>query len=98
MPTLQKPLRIINSVEDFGALQTRGTNVLVHDRRSSHLCERNGRWNDTPYWAMQMPTTIVPNHSGIFSVNFLGLLQTFLLDANEMANPALRPEIQLQSR
>lgn len=58
------------------------------------ICEKQGRWNDTPYWAMQMPATVVPDHSGIFNVNFLRLLQTFFLDVNEMADPGLRPVVQ----
>jgi hypothetical protein len=48
-------------------------------------------WNRTPYWAMEMPATIVPDHSGIFNANFVTLLNTFFLDSNEMANPPKRP-------
>jgi hypothetical protein len=58
------------------------------------ICEKRNRWNDTPYWAMQMPATIVPDHSGIFNVNFLALLQTFFLDSNEMADPSRRPVLR----
>ena len=54
------------------------------------ICEKDGRWNDTPYWAMQMPATIVPDHSGIFNVNFLKLVQTFFPSEAEMTNPDLR--------
>jgi hypothetical protein len=60
------------------------------------ICERRGRWNDTSYWAMQMPATVVPDHSGIFNVNFLTLLHTFFPDANEMADPSRRPTIRLR--
>lgn len=58
------------------------------------ICERPGRWNDTPYWAMQMPASIVRDHSGIFNENFVGLLQRFLPDAVQMREPRLRPMLQ----
>jgi hypothetical protein len=54
------------------------------------VCEKHGRWNDTPYWAMEMPTTIVPDHSGIFNANLVGLLSSFLLTPEEMDRPELR--------
>jgi hypothetical protein len=58
------------------------------------ICEKPGRWNDTPYWAMQMPAAIVPDHSGIFNTRFLGLLDAFLLDEQEMADPGRRPTLR----
>ena len=50
-------------------------------------------WNATPYWAMQMPATVVPDHGGIFNANFITLLNTFFLDDQEMAIPNLRPKL-----
>ena len=38
-----------------------------------------GSKNDTPYWIMQMPVQIVPDHSDIFRVEFGLLLQSFVL-------------------
>ena len=35
-------------------------------------------WNKTPYWVMQMPAEMVPDHGTIFTVEFRGLLQQFL--------------------
>jgi hypothetical protein len=61
------------------------------------ICEKRDRWNDTPYWAMQMPATIVPDHSGIFNINFLNLLETFSLDPGEMAVPGYRPTLKLRT-
>ncbi|HEV2200499.1 MAG TPA: hypothetical protein VGR73_11820 [Bryobacteraceae bacterium] len=58
------------------------------------ICEKPGRHNDTPYWAMEMPASIVPDHGGIFNENFIGLLQLFLPDAEEMRNRALRPALR----
>jgi hypothetical protein len=60
------------------------------------ICEKPGRWNDTPYWAMQMPATIVRDHSGIFNTRFLSLLEAFLLDEREMTTTSLRPVLRLQ--
>lgn len=40
---------------------------------------------------MQMPTTIVPDHSGIFNENFIRLLEQFMPSQEEMKDPALRP-------
>jgi hypothetical protein len=69
-------------------------NPLVVTGHTYRICERAGRWNDTPYWAMQMPATIVPDHSGIFNLNFLTLLETFFLSPEQMDNPRLRPSLR----
>ena len=55
------------------------------------ICEGAGRKNDTAYWAMEMPVTIVPDHSGIFNLNFISLLMKFLPSETEMRNPETRP-------
>jgi hypothetical protein len=56
------------------------------------VCEKKDRWNDTPYWAMQMPATIVPDHSGIFNVNFVNLLTSVFLNPQVRApRPQLKP-------
>jgi hypothetical protein len=61
------------------------------------ICEKRDRWNDTPYWAMQMPAIIVPDRSGIFNINFLNLLETFALDPGEIAVPGYRPTLKLRT-
>ena len=48
------------------------------DSKTYCIREKKNRWNDTPYWAMQMPAEIVPDHGGIFRPEFRMLLQTFL--------------------
>jgi hypothetical protein len=58
------------------------------------ICERPGRWNDTPYWAMQMPATIVPDHGHIFNTNFINLLKTFFPSQAEMATPSAGPRLR----
>jgi hypothetical protein len=51
-----------------------------------------GAKNDTPYWIMQMPVAIVPNHTDIFRIEFATLLEAFVLrqvqeDPNQRPNP-----------
>ena len=64
--------------------------------KAYEICENPTGWNKTPYWAMEMPATIVPDHSGIFNTYFVGLLSAFLLDPAHMANAALRPTLTAQ--
>ena len=59
------------------------------------ICEKPNRWNDTPYWAMEMPVTIVPDHSGIFNINFVKLLLEFLPSNEEMTNSGNRPRLSV---
>ena len=60
------------------------------------ICEKPERWNETPYWAMQMPATIVPDHGGIFNQNFLALLLQFLPTEAEMLNPNRMPALRFK--
>jgi hypothetical protein len=62
------------------------------------ICEKPGRWNDTPYWAMEMPISIVPDHSGIFNENFVGLLRQFLPSPEEMSQASLRARLMPKSK
>jgi hypothetical protein len=78
-----------------GALFTQ-TPVQISTGQKYLICEKPGRWNDTPYWAMQMPATIVPDHGGIFNKNFLTLLEKFLPSEDEMKDPAAMPHVQIQ--
>jgi hypothetical protein len=68
--------------------------VTISTGQQYIICEKPNRWNDTPYWAMEMPATIVPDHSGIFNLNFIALLETFLPSEAEMADPNLMPKPQ----
>jgi hypothetical protein len=58
------------------------------------ICEKPNRWNDTPYWAMEMPASIVPDHGHIFNTNFVNLLRTFFPSQAEMNDPGVRPRLQ----
>jgi hypothetical protein len=42
------------------------------------IVTKQTRWNDTPYWAMQMPVEFVPDHGSIFRPEFRELLRHFL--------------------
>ena len=44
--------------------------------------------NDTPYWVMEMPTEIVPDHSHIFRLEFGRLLQAFVQRQAQDERPA----------
>jgi hypothetical protein len=66
--------------------------------KTYQICEKPGRWNDTPYWAMQMPASIVPDHTGIFNENFIGLLRQFLPSAEEMSQVKPRPRLMPKSK
>jgi hypothetical protein len=46
---------------------------------------------------MEMPATIVPDHSGIFNKNFLALLEKFLPTKEEMTNPGDMPQLKQQA-
>jgi hypothetical protein len=68
-----------------------GSAFALPNRRSYQVCEKPARWNDTPYWAMQMPASIVRDHSSIFTEDMVGLLGRFLVSREEMtgARPRL---------
>jgi hypothetical protein len=67
----------------------------VVQKKTYHICEKPGRWNDTPYWAMQMPATVVPDHSHIFNANFVALLESFFKQT--MMMPAERSTLRPRS-
>jgi hypothetical protein len=52
------------------------------------VCEKPDRWNDTRYWAMQMPASIVRDHSGIFNLNFFDLLELLMTRKNPSGEPS----------
>jgi hypothetical protein len=68
-----------------------GNEFKLPNQRIYQICEKPGRWNDTPYWAMQMPASVVRDHSSIFTEDMVGLLGRFLVSSEEMtvARPRL---------
>jgi hypothetical protein len=67
--------------------------LTLPDHRTYVVCEKPERWNDTPYWAMQMPASIVRDHSSIFTEQLVGLIKLFAISDEEMGNVALRPSL-----
>ena len=76
----------------FPVVQGTNTNKQAPPLRYQ-ICEKPGRWNDTLYWAMQMPATVVPDHGHIFNLNFVTLLNNFFPDKDEVGKPGMRPAI-----
>jgi hypothetical protein len=74
-----------------GDLVPFGAAFTLPNGKMYRVCEKRARWNDTPYWAMQMPASIVRNHSSIFTQDLVGLLTVFFPTPQEMAAPAIRP-------
>ena len=70
----------------------------LSNKKTYQICEKPDRWNDTPYWAMQMPVSIVPDHTGIFNENFIGLLRQFLPSPEEMSQVVARPRLMRKSK
>jgi len=68
--------------------------LTLPDKRTCVVCEKPERWNKTPYWAMQMPASIVRDHSSIFTEQFVGLLKLFAISNEEMGDVTLRPKLQ----
>ena len=53
--------------------------VSGRDPKPYYVVRRDNAANDTPYWVMQMPVEIVPDHSDIFRPEFATLMYGFLL-------------------
>jgi hypothetical protein len=43
------------------------------------IVEKPGALNQTPYWVMELPPSLVPDHSTIFTPQFRNVLINFLL-------------------
>jgi hypothetical protein len=96
MPALQSHLIVdVTDHKPCGALF--GTPIALWSGASYQICEKPFRWNDTPYWAMQMPAAIVPDHGGFFNKNFVNLLFKFLPPSAELDNQMLRRTLRLKS-
>lgn len=62
---------------------------LLGPKKHYLIVERPGAPNRTPYWVMQMPPSIVPDHSTIFTSAFRNVLVLFL-SRNTLGSDALR--------
>ncbi|MFB3047509.1 MAG: SMP-30/gluconolactonase/LRE family protein [Acidiferrobacterales bacterium] len=51
-----------------------------------------GALNDTPYWIMNVPRSLIPNHSNIFGVNTIRLM-TALVQSTGVLEPDSRTEL-----
>jgi len=56
------------------------------------IVEKPGALNRTPYWVMQLPPSLVPDHSTIFTPQFRSVLVNFLLGSslNPLNTPTYR--------
>jgi hypothetical protein len=52
--------------------------ALSDTKQKFVIINKQNRWNDTPYWLMEVPSTIIPDHSTIFTLRFIDLLKEFL--------------------
>ena len=59
------------------------------DKQTYYIVPKSGAKNTTPYWMMQMPVEIVPDHTTIFRQQFEALLISFLEQ---------RPDMMLRGR
>jgi hypothetical protein len=96
MQALQSHIIVDGSVcrDNKGPLQPFRGAFLLPNGKTYRVCEKRDRWNDTPYWAMQMPASIVRDHSSIFTQDLIGLLSWFFPTPDEIAVPALRPTLE----
>ena len=77
--------------------------VNGHPPKPFYVVRNDKAANDTPYWIMQMPVQIVPDHSDIFRLEFATLMYGFLMrqatdekppSSNCYQNPAALPDSQ----
>jgi hypothetical protein len=96
IPQLQSHV-VGNSPDILAAYRLRGytcaTIQTPAGKQSYYVVPILGAKNDTPYWVMEMPVEIVPDHSNIFRVQFGALLQAFVLrqsqvDETQIPDPA----------
>jgi pimeloyl-ACP methyl ester carboxylesterase len=86
IPELQSHVVVGDSPENRAAYADRGytcVNIPAPAEGKSgtnyYVIKIAGAKNVTPYWIMQMPVQIVPDHSNIFRTEFGLLLQSFVL-------------------
>jgi len=88
---LQSHVIGLDSDPDVRAAKENGTtyaSVLV-DGKTFYVAPKKAAKNTTPYWIMQMPVEIVPDHTTIFRPEFEALLIAFLEQ---------RPDMMLRGR
>ena len=66
---------------------------ILGPKKHYFVVERPGAPNRTPYWVMQMPPSIVPDHSTIFTPVFRNVLVS-LLSGRALGSDALRRQKQ----
>jgi hypothetical protein len=54
--------------------------------------EKKNAWNDTPYWLMEVPSEIIPDHSTIFTGRFIAMLKS-LVPTNDQMEGAQHPKM-----
>jgi hypothetical protein len=73
-PVTAMPFRLVHSYDPVSRLHT----WSADGEKLRYTIHQNPRsWNDTPYWIMEIPPAIVPNHSAIFrqeTIEFAGTL------------------------
>jgi len=88
---LQSHVIGLDSDPDVQAAKTNGTVYASTsiDGKTYSIVPKSGAKNKTPYWMMQMPVEIVPDHTTIFRPEFEALLIAFLEQ---------RPDMMLRGR
>jgi hypothetical protein len=51
---------------------------LPDTRQCFQITEKQNAWNDTPYWLMEIPSEIIPDHSTIFTGRFMSMLDNLV--------------------
>lgn len=75
----EPPVRCIEAVRFAGVQRPPGSAGMEQVSEQVYEIRRLGREsNATPYWIMQIPRGIVPNHSTIFQSEFVSLLAAFV--------------------
>jgi hypothetical protein len=83
----------LNDTEDSAIPATNNSSVnsSVHLTRYWIVPVKN-RCNGTPYWAIQVPKEIVPDHNTIFTERLISFLQLFIPQPEEVGTYT-RPEL-----
>lgn len=83
-PKLPKQQRFV--LHTAGHLKYLHSHAVRHDGGGIHVEPIAGRANHSPYWIMQVPSSISAGHSDIFGENLIPLFRYFA-DQNEVFNP-----------
>jgi len=80
----------VSPCEPLGIAETPRQEICIRSGQDEFKLSKTAMdrtMNNTPYWIMQVPTTVIPNHVDIFSPEFVNLLRVFLALANVL-NPS----------